>query len=85
MIVARLILHRRNVQNAMGGSAGAGRLYGAVIAILVESSAIYAIGFLLYFVPWASQSWFGSAFWPLLFEVQVRAASCAPRSRDKEI
>ena len=48
------------------------RLYGAVIAILVESSAI--------FVPWASKSWVGSAFWPFLFEVQVRAASCAPQS-----
>lgn len=72
MIVTRLIWHRRNIQNAMGGSAGAGRLYGAVIAILVESSAVYAIGFLLFFVPWASQSSFGSAFWPFLFEVQVR-------------
>lgn len=62
MIVIRLILHRRNIQNAMGASAGAGQLYGAVITILVESSALYAVSFLLFFVPWIAGIWVGGSF-----------------------
>jgi len=73
MIVARLILHRRNIQNAMGASTGAGQLYGAIIIILVESSALYAISFLLFFVPWAASSEVGNTFWSILSEVQVIA------------
>ena len=78
MIVIRLILHRRNIRNAMGASAGAGRLYGAVITMLVESSTLYAVSFLLFFVPWAARFWVGSNFWAILLQVQVRAAFTIP-------
>jgi len=73
MIVIRLVLHRRNIRNAMGSSVGAGQLYGAVITILVESSALYAVSFLLFFVPWAAGIWVGSNFWPILLMSQVIA------------
>ena len=78
MIVTRLILHKRTIRNTMGGSAGVGQLYGAVITILVESSALYAVSFLLFFVPWAARSWVDNAFWPILLEVQVCAAFFYP-------
>ena len=74
MIVIRLILHRRNIRNAMGALTGAGQLYGAIITILVESSALYAVSFLLFFVPAAANSWVEDAFWSVLIETQVRAA-----------
>jgi len=73
MIVIRLVLHRRNIRNAMGSSVGAGQLYGAVITILIESSALYAISFLLFFGPWVVVSSVENAFWPVLFEAQVIA------------
>ena len=76
MIVIRLILHKRNIRNAMGALAGAGQLYGAIITILVESSALYALSFLLFFVPWAVNSWVEDTFWSVLIESQVRAAFC---------
>ena len=47
LIVIRLGLHHMNVRNVMGGAAGAGGLYKAVIAILIESFSLHAINFLL--------------------------------------
>ena len=74
MIITRLILHRRNIRTAMGASAGAGQLYRAVVTILVESSALYAVSFLLFFGTWVSGSWVETGFWTILFEIQVCAA-----------
>ena len=78
-IVTRLILQRRNIRKAMGASAGVGQTYGAIITILVESSALYAVSFLLFFVPTTAKSWIENAFWPVLFQAQVRAALTALR------
>jgi len=46
MIATRLILHRRNIRNAVGSAANSG-LYNTVVAILVESCALYAVASLL--------------------------------------
>ena len=73
MIIARLVLQRRNIRNAMGASAG-GLLYGTIITILVESSALYVVSFLLFFVPSVADSMVYHAFWSSLVEVQVCAA-----------
>ena len=78
MIVTRLVWHRRNIRNAMGTSARVGQLYGAIVTILVESAALYAVSFLLFLVPWAADSWVDKTFWLILFEVQVRAAFTVP-------
>lgn len=75
MIVTRLILHSRNIRNAMGTAARATRLYKTVVTMLIESSAIYAASFLLYIGPWGANSSVSDIFFPLLAETQVRASS----------
>ena len=40
MIIARLLLHSRQIQSAVGVAAGVGRLYRTIIAVLVESCAL---------------------------------------------
>jgi hypothetical protein len=79
MIIARLALHSRNIRNAIGASSGAGGLYTALITMLVESSALYAICYLLYMIPTAAGSYVGYIFSPVLGQVQVRAAFTFPR------
>ena len=59
----------------MGGTASAGGLYGAIIAVLVESSALYLIALLLYMGPWAAKSPIQYIFVQILVQIQVRAAS----------
>ena len=79
MIVARLILHRRNIRNAMGASAGAtSGLYDAIVTILVESCALYAASFILFIGPWGSGSSVANVFFPMVAETQVRAFFLAP-------
>jgi hypothetical protein len=73
MIVVRLILHSRNIGNVMGARAGPGKLYKAIVTILIESSALYAVSFALFIVSWIAQSWLMDTFWPILNETQVCA------------
>ena len=56
MIITKLILHRKNLQHAIGTSNAATRVYTTVIIMLVESYAIYAIVLLAVVVTWALQS-----------------------------
>lgn len=73
MIVTRLVWHRRNIRNAMGGTAGAGGLYKAIITVIVESSALYLIVSLLYVGPWIAKSPIQYIFIQILVQVQVIA------------
>ena len=76
MIVARLILYSRNIQNAMGVSVEDGGLYKSIITILVESCALYATSFLLYIVTWSvkdNKGHVSGLFEPILLGTQVRA------------
>lgn len=73
MIVIRLVLHSRNVRNAVGAAAKATRLYKTIVTMLIESSALYAASFLLYIGPWGANSNVSDIFFPLLAETQVRA------------
>ena len=72
MIVTRLILHIRNIRGALGE---ADRSYRTVVTMLIESSALYAVSFILFIVPYAASSWLGSTFWPILNGTQVCAVS----------
>ena len=72
MIVIRLGIHQRNIRKAMGGSAGAGGMYKAVIAMLIESFSLYAINFLLYTGPWIVNNFAQYIFLPILSQTQVR-------------
>ncbi|KAF9646468.1 hypothetical protein BDM02DRAFT_3012112 [Thelephora ganbajun] len=85
MIVGRLILHSRNIRNAMGVPAGASGLYRAIVTMLIESSALYAVNSLLFVGPWGANSHVADIFLPILAETQVRAFYLppdAPRSSD---
>jgi hypothetical protein len=73
MIATRLVLHGRNIRNAMGSGNGANGLYKAVVTMLVESSALYTVNTLLFIGPWGAKSWVADIFLPVLAETQVRA------------
>ena len=76
MIIVRLALHHRQIQNAMGTRAS-GRLYTTIITILVESCALYAFTFLLLIVMWFP-TWGSRTFWSIVNETQVRAVLLSP-------
>ena len=85
MIVIRLALHSKNIRNAMGTQAGASGLYNAIITMLIESFALYAVIALLYFVTWVVDDSSQFIFNPIIPEVQVRVIlhpHSAPQSRD---
>jgi len=67
MIVTRLILHTRNI---MGAPA---RVYRAIITMLIESSALYAINSLLFVGPWGAGNHAADIFLPILAQTQVIA------------
>lgn len=77
MIVVHLILHDREIRNAMGAPAKASRLYKTIITILIESCALYAVTSLLFVGPWAAKNRASDIFLPALAEVQV-CASVSP-------
>jgi len=67
MIVTRLILHTRNI---MGAPA---RVYRAIITMLIESSALYAVNSLLFVGPWGAGNHAADIFLPILAQTQVIA------------
>ena len=72
MIVVRLILHTRAIRTAMGGS-GIGGLSKAIVTMLVESCALYAVSSVLVIGPWGATATIGNTFLSILPEIQVRA------------
>ena len=74
MIVIRLILHTRSVRTAMGIS-GIGGLSNAIITMLIESCALYAVSSLLVLGPWSAVNSSVEIFLPILAETQVRIFS----------
>ena len=74
LIVSRLILHSRNVRKAVGAQSGAGGVYNAIVTMLVESSALYAVSSVLFMGPWGAHSWVASVFFPILAQNQVRTS-----------
>lgn len=76
MIVVRLILFKRDVRNAMSTPVKVGGLYNTVITMLVESSALYAVSFLLFIATWAAKNSVTYVFFPILAQAQVRAVFC---------
>ena len=82
MIVIRLILHTRNIRNAMG-IGGIGGLCKAISTMLIESCALYAVTSLLVIIPLAIQNYAMDIFFPILAETQVRAFLYHPRSSDR--
>jgi len=73
MIVVRLVLHSRNIRSAMGTPVGVNGLYKAIVTMLIESSALYAVNSLLFIGPWGAGSHAADIFLPILAETQVIA------------
>ena len=70
MIIIRLVLHSRKVNMAMGLT-GMGGLCRAVVTMLIESSALYAVNSLLFVVPWGTGSHVADIFLGPLSQTQV--------------
>lgn len=72
MIVAKLILHRKNLRNAMGNmTTNAGELYKVIATILIESFALNAVTFLIYIGLWGAESFIQFPFNQILAQIQV--------------
>ena len=78
MIIARLTMHRRNIQKAIGTQAGAGGLYTAIITTLVESYSLALVVAILYIGTWAAKSYFQYIFLQVFAQAQVRTVSTFP-------
>ena len=72
MIVARLVLHGRNVRTATGSLAGIGGLYKAIATMLVESCALFAVNSLLVIGLLFTDNHAANTFLAILAIVQVR-------------
>ena len=81
MIITRLVLHARNTRIALG-IIGIGGLCKAVIVMLVESCALFAVSSLLVIGPLASGNFTWSLFMAIIGEIRVRAFP-QPRSSDR--
>lgn len=73
MIVFRLVRHNRKLRSAMGARAVTNGLYGAIITMLIESFALYAVTFLLFIGSWGADSNLQYLFSAILAQVQVIA------------
>jgi len=71
LIVFQLVTHGRNIRNAVG--AGAGGVYKAIVTMLIESCALYAVSSILFIAPWSVNSWVADIFLPILAQNQVIA------------
>ena len=72
MIIVRLVLLSKEIRNAMNAPFRIGGLYKAIITILGESCALYAVTFLLWIGTWVANNSFQYFFFPLLAQTQVR-------------
>ena len=73
MIVVRLILHARNTRAALG-IAGIGGLCKAIIMVLTESCALFAVNSLLVIGPLAARNTTWSLFMAMIGEIRVRVS-----------
>jgi heme exporter protein D len=78
MIVTRLVLHKRDIQNVIGTSTGFSGLYNSLITIIVESYAPYSIACLLSLGLSIAKSRIEYVVRPALGHFQVCAPSLIP-------
>ena len=72
MIVVRLVLFGRGFRDVVGPLVRPNRMQKAVIGILIESCALYAISSILNIGPWCTNNPVQFAFFPILVQTQVR-------------
>ena len=78
MIIIRLVLYTRDICTSTGAPAGVGGLYKAIVTMLIESCALYAVSSLLFIGLWGAGKPVANIFLTILSQTQVRAF---PRSR----
>lgn len=71
MIIVRLVLHRRNIQSAIGASTGTTGVYTAIITMIIESYTPYAITLIIYLGSDANNTLPEAISSPLLGNAQV--------------
>ena len=81
MIITKLILHRKNLQRAIGTSNAATRVYTTIVIMLVESYALYAIALISDTLAWALQSVGVYVTGKILSNVQVRTVFHFPNAQ----
>jgi hypothetical protein len=74
MIITRLILHRRNIREAIGASAGVGGLYTAIVTMLIESCSLYAAAYVMCLGLWIADNAMVLVFAKVLDTAQVCTA-----------
>ena len=70
LIAGRLVFYRRRLRKVLGSNHG--RVYMTILAITVESAALYAIFELIVLVTFLTNSATENVFFPMLGNVQVR-------------
>ena len=78
IIIIRLVLHSRNVRNALGTTANAAGLHKAIITMLVESAALYAVAYLVFIGTWGAGSPAQFIFFPILAQIEVSTCDTFP-------
>lgn len=73
MIVVRLVGHGIKDSKPAAGPLVRHNRYKTITAILIESSALYTVSFVLYIAPWGAKSSVQFIFFPILAHIQVRA------------
>ena len=73
MIVIRLVLRGRSVRVATGPPAGISGVYKSIAAMLIESSALFAVSSVLVIGPWVAGNQVANVFVRILALTQVRA------------
>ena len=68
MIIVRIVIHDSDFREKTGKSS---RLVKAVVAMLVESCALYTLSFVLYFGPWIAHNSLANLFFTSFVAVQV--------------
>ena len=71
LISARLLYHRRKLQQTLGSTGTANSPYFSIVAMLVESSALYAVFSILFIGPYAANNYASDIFLPILSQTQV--------------
>jgi len=74
MIVIRLVLHSKDIHATLGAPGGISGLYKAIITMLIESSALYAVNSALVIGLWVAGNDVAEVFFPVLAEIQVRTS-----------
>jgi len=72
-IVGRLIHLSRSIRNVMNAPVKVDGLYKSIVISLIESCALYSVGFLLFIGSWAARNPVVILFLPILVEVQAIA------------